>query len=591
MSESSHGSNHLKDRWFCVLSALAVFAAVVSTVPILEMGINDDWSYAHSALQLALTGHLTYNGWGAAFLGLQALWGAGAIRMFGFSFTVLRLSILPFAMGCSIVFYLLARRVGLQPRTALLATLTLSLSPLFIPLATSFMTDVPALFFTLLALLAFVAALQTDHLRGHLTWLVAATLAAIAGGTVRQTGYITALILIPVVVFARRKHFPRPLLPTATLLWILTLLTWTVCSYWQKQQPHSVPMDMVANLCKTLFQPAGLLRAVLSVLSMISAALLLALPAGLVYVVAYIQTSGVRRFVVALLFAILLSVVVQPVAGPLMGNTITKYGILDSGTDALGIKPVVLPQIVRVGASLLAYLAVASAILRIRYDTRRQLPSDAPPIPVKRWEDRPVTLVLVPFSVAYLATVAVFADWIYDRYVLPLLVVLAVAFLVACQSWISSKALAAGYISLLFWALYGIAATHDYLAAGRARLAATRCIENAGIPRASISGGFEYDAWTQLEYSGHVDLRYPVRGFRLGSRPKEENFWFWDYTSHVRPRYFVVYSSQPALVMAPFPSFAYTAWLPPFRREVLVQMLPDDAGRHARGTGRTTGGH
>jgi hypothetical protein len=338
-------------------------------------------------------------------------------------------------------------------------------------------------------------------------------------------------------------------------------------------------MDMVANFCRTMCHLTGLLRAVISIFSILSAATLFILPVALVYVVSRIRMSSARQIGIALLLTVLLLVGLQPVAGPLMGNTVTRYGILDSGTDALGLKPVVLPNLARGAVFALVYLTFACAILRMRQGEDSRFTSVAAALDFRRWENRPAALILVPFSVAYIATLVLFADWIFDRYVLPLLAVLVIAFLLSCQSWISSKILAAGYVGVLFCSLYAIATTHDYLAAARARATAARHVEAAGIPRTSITAGFEYDAWTQLMHSGHVDLRSPVQGFRFRSRPKEENYWLWDYTPDVQPKYFVVYSSQPALVMSAFPRISYTAWLPPFRREVLVQMSPIEGSK------------
>ena len=89
-------------------------AAVLLAWPIGEIGHNDDWSYCFTAQKLAETGKLTFNGWATAMLGLQAYWGALFIKLFGFSFTVLRLSILPLAALCGSVAYGLGRTCGLR---------------------------------------------------------------------------------------------------------------------------------------------------------------------------------------------------------------------------------------------------------------------------------------------------------------------------------------------------------------------------------------------------------------------------------------------------------------------------------------------
>src|SRR5262249_8942370 len=123
--------------------------AVLATNPFLEMGLNDDWSYTYMARELAETGHLHYHGWASAMLGAQAWFAALIIQVVGFSFTAVRLSTSVFVVGCAVLVFRLGRRAGLNSSFATFATLTLVLSPLFLPLAVSFMTDVPALFFLL----------------------------------------------------------------------------------------------------------------------------------------------------------------------------------------------------------------------------------------------------------------------------------------------------------------------------------------------------------------------------------------------------------------------------------------------------------
>ncbi len=85
-----------KNLLLCMgITALAMLLAW----PLGEIGYADDFAYAHVALRLAQTGHFLYNGWEFAMLLSHAWWGALFIRLFGFSFTCLRLSTIPFALG------------------------------------------------------------------------------------------------------------------------------------------------------------------------------------------------------------------------------------------------------------------------------------------------------------------------------------------------------------------------------------------------------------------------------------------------------------------------------------------------------------
>src|SRR3954452_5796511 len=83
------------ERLYPIICCLVTLLCVLIAYPFAATGFNDDWSYSQVALKYTETGHLRYNGWGPAMQLFQALWGAGWIRLFGFSFDLLRLVTLP----------------------------------------------------------------------------------------------------------------------------------------------------------------------------------------------------------------------------------------------------------------------------------------------------------------------------------------------------------------------------------------------------------------------------------------------------------------------------------------------------------------
>ncbi len=122
--------------------------------------MNDEWSYAFSARQLAETGHITYNGWAAPIVGWMMVLGAVFIKGFGFSYGVTRIAILFVSMGTAFLLERSLVRLGIAGWNATVGTLAVVLSPLFLPLEFSFMTDVPGLFCLVLCLYCCLRALQ-----------------------------------------------------------------------------------------------------------------------------------------------------------------------------------------------------------------------------------------------------------------------------------------------------------------------------------------------------------------------------------------------------------------------------------------------
>ena len=138
-----------RDALLCV----AVFCACMLLIwPKAEVGVNDDWVYTITALDFLRTGHFIFHGWASPMLGWQAMWGALFAKLFGATFTAVRLSTVPVAAANVLLYHAILRRFGLNPAHATFGTLVLALSPVFLPLSASFMTDVPAVFAILVCL-------------------------------------------------------------------------------------------------------------------------------------------------------------------------------------------------------------------------------------------------------------------------------------------------------------------------------------------------------------------------------------------------------------------------------------------------------
>lgn len=59
----------LKNHRTAIACASIPLLCYIVVRPHAEIGIVDDWSYVKTALILAQTGHIAYNGWATAMLG------------------------------------------------------------------------------------------------------------------------------------------------------------------------------------------------------------------------------------------------------------------------------------------------------------------------------------------------------------------------------------------------------------------------------------------------------------------------------------------------------------------------------------------
>jgi hypothetical protein len=548
-----------KDRLYPALCIVLVVASVLATNPLLEMGTNDDWSYNWVARELATTGHFTLNnGWIGAMIGVQAYWAALLIRCFGFSFTLLRLSTLPFAAGCAVLLYRLSRSAGLDPYFALFATVSVTLSPVFIPVAASFMTDVPGCFFRLAGIYCALRSVQSTSTSTACLWIATAAIASAAGGTIRQVVWFVPLAALPVVGWLRRRE--RGVVLCALLLWCGSALAMELCLRWLNAQTYTAlapqaPSETWLELLQETIE---------SVIQIVVGSLLLMLPVLSLFVKTVWRPRPVLMGLAAAgtLFAGLWYFGDDL----LLGNVITPTGML-GGLDLPGAKPEILPAPIRflLGAALLVTAGITAATL---FQLWRRPSSGL----------RRFALVYGAPTLVYTAAITYrsVTDWLlFDRYFILLMPLLIVPLLWYYQERVRATPAMWGWVITGLFALFGIALTHDYLAAGRARLQAASAAISAGIPRTHVSAGLEYDGWTQLKQTGRIPSAAEQASQSGRHYPVSPPYWYWAKTPAVEPVYVVTYSRLPGLVDSQFPPVGYTAWLPPFRREIFTQKAPE----------------
>lgn len=138
--------------FFLLLLIFSISEIIVN--PIGDFPLNDDWSYG-KALYYSITDTYTIGNFGAMTLFTHLIWGMLFVKIFGFSFTVLRIS--TFVSVIISMFFLdkLIFKITKNKMTAFLSCLVLLLNPLYFNLSNTYMTDVN--FNTLLILSCYCA--------------------------------------------------------------------------------------------------------------------------------------------------------------------------------------------------------------------------------------------------------------------------------------------------------------------------------------------------------------------------------------------------------------------------------------------------
>jgi hypothetical protein len=537
----------------------ALLIAIALAHPFVDSAFNDDWSYSYVALQFAQTGNFHYSGWGSPTILFQTLWGAGWIRIFGFSFDVLRAATIPFSVGFVLVVYALGRRVGLTRSFACFGALTVATSPLLVPLAATFMTDVYGCFFISVCIYAAIACAQTHSSVTAKRWLWLLAASGIAGGSNRQLVWAASFVLIPHLVWLKRSD--RRFIVHAIAAYGLSIAAAAVVLI-SLPQPYA-PLELSGRQIVGVIQDnwfAGLALMVGLILS----GLLVSLPALLCLAPLW-KGLDRRRLLVYAIVAAAGTAVLYRILGsayglaPFVGNMLTPNGIMRPGQDALGFRPVILPLLVRIGLTWLVLFSAAASICLCRTLT----------VPTRRI----AVLVFGSFSSVYILLLVpgAFVILSYDRYMLPLFPLLVIVILLTFQS--SARSLPrVAWICLALFAAYSVATTHDYSNGLRARSLAAQTMEDRGIPRNRISAGFEQDGWMQLQNAGTIQVVHYNEPIEWNATDK---FGFWTKTLAIKPDYVVSYwpaSTLPANRLATIP---FDAWFPPFPRAVVVLKRED----------------
>jgi 4-amino-4-deoxy-L-arabinose transferase-like glycosyltransferase len=207
---------------------IAFLIAAAGINPLRETAAFDDWAYGLTVKHLVDTGQYQLHNWLAANMPFQAYWGMLFSRLFGYSFVTLRLSTLALSLIGLISFYLLAHEHDLEPAQASFLALILLASPLYLQLSYTFMTDIPFLAMSILALLLYTRAFRLHSY----PVILAASLAAAAAILTRQFG-AAFLPGIGLLWLFGRNHWQHRRSLRAIPFYIVGLLLPLVAMLWQ----------------------------------------------------------------------------------------------------------------------------------------------------------------------------------------------------------------------------------------------------------------------------------------------------------------------------------------------------------------------
>ena len=521
----------------CVL-ALLVCALIIN--PRAETGIDDDWSYTLTARMLADTGHLVYNGWAAPMLGWQGYLGAVFIKLFGFSFSVLRWSTILVAMATAFLLHRLLLRIGVSEWNATVGTLATVLSPFFTNMMCSFMTDMGGLFSIVLCLYACVRALQAQRTHTAMGWVCFAALGNAVSGTVRQNAWFGIIFIVPSALWLLRSQ--RKVLLAGMASWLAGAGFIFYCVTWFRHQPYSYSWPLIARPITLLAVSHCVLYLVLFVFPL--AFWLAPLLVAFIPMVWHRRKGLSAHVVVALVLAGVLDLGLYKFRHHGLRFWITPF--FTTGSDIGGF----VETFLLLAVELLGLTGIWNAI----FAERRVRGASLATPPTIAW--RPLGVLLVPFTVGYIGSLMprCMIDQMMPRYLPALVIILVLPMVKGYQEKVRWRLPGIALLLVFPMGLYGIAQRHDAFSYYRARVAAVDRIRAAGVPDEAIDGGFEFDAWTEAIHWGYVNQ--PGIQVPAGAYKRDLPLF-----PHLKPEYMV--TTEPNLYpdQGGFCPVVYSTWI------------------------------
>ncbi len=534
----------------CAIWVLLIFLVN----PVGEFPLNDDWAYALPVKELIEHGHLRFTDWQGMSLISQVVYGAICCRLFGFGFTILRLSTLLFGLAGIIWFYVVLRRVRVNPLVSFLLSLVLLGNPIYFELSYTFMTDVPFTAMAYLSLLLSYEAVRTENSR----YLLLGTLCALFATLDRQVGIV--LLIGPATAFLMRyglgkKWLIQGLLPFASVVLGLIVydrsLSWTIGipkPYASSGSCLVYGLDDLAHL-----RVSGIISCIRTStlyigLFMLPFLLLVAKP------IARAIPRSSRRVGVAgaTLFAVSqLAVCVATANFPPWNNILADFGLGPMREVLHGYTEPNAPRWVWYTITAIASIGSGFTFSVLLLACRRSFPWP-------RWgvenARRLVFWVFAVPGIVYISIVGVQQNGFFDRYLLFLLLPLMVLGLQAvpprAYNRISARSIVLAMVVLAVLVFFSTAGTHDYLEWNRARWQAVRWLrQDGGVAPSDFDGGFEVNSYLDGEQNICKQNVWPV-------------------FDRINPEYII--SIRPLYGFRVVRVFSCSSWLPFGISEVIV---------------------
>jgi hypothetical protein len=583
MRESGKTRLHLLMRPEVFILAL-IAASYLLVWPVGDYAFNDDWAYFTSLERLADNGRIEILDWNPMSLVGHLVWGELFTALFGFSFTVTKLSVVALAMIESVVLLRLLRWCGVASGLAVIAVAAVFFNPVHFVHVFSFQTDVPAVAWEVVAVFCYVRAIG-ESVRPRPGWLLGGALAVAQAYLIRQSAVVIPAALAVYVLACERKRWRAGACAAAFLPACLVIAGFQI---WYQgihgetaafreasaQVMQFIRHPPVADLPEILFSYfiyLGLFC--LPLLPAVARSVWRAYPVR--------QEVAWLAIVWGVVNAFALSVMSERVF-PYVRNVLTPYGFYLPNELFVGDRELLW------GEPIAWLIAVASFVSGCCLARRLVSPPTQPATSYAGVARRLLTVLFI-FHLAYFTATS---PLLFDRHLLPLAPICAGLCCIPAPLGATRPKVWPCTACLVPMALYSVIATHDVHRLSQAGFQAADELVRSGADPLTVNGGYAFDGWLTYEIAPSAltpalgDVKWwksnvweatkisPTR-FSRWTLDAGQGWWYGRTRPDKAPKYVVASSPAPLDTdarhrFAELPTREYQRWWPWRRERVYV---------------------
>lgn len=471
-----------------IILSLIWIIAIVIVDPVGEFPLNDDWAYSLNVYHLSQEGKLILSNWPAMTLIAQVLWGAIVTSVFGFSFTVLRVSTLFIGLFTIVLFYRILINTAASKTTSLAGVLLFMFSPLFFASSFTFMTEVYFLFTLNLSLFYFFKFYKNEKIK----FLLAGSFFVLVSSLIRQPGVAVGVAFAVIYLLNNRFSIKRLIISiTPTIIGLVGLYSY---SQWLHLTGRTTNYSDISILTKQLSKaPIEFYLNRFGIIALYFG--LFSLPISILLLPRILKNyKWYEKGIMLLLggIAYMSGLLNSFPAGNVVYNLGLGPKLLKDAYWGENIDPFLSGQTM----NIIKAFSLFSAVIVVVFFFKEVIKGLRKIIQIKSSPARLLRATFIVFFLIYIGFVIINPIF-FDRYVLPCIPAFFLIILPVKPIFTRTNRFIFG-ILMSVYVLFCIAATHDYMSWNRARWAALNYLTNEKkIEKHKIDGGFEFNAWYQ----------------------------------------------------------------------------------------------